>query len=286
VITVHSASIRRTTTLGAVALSTAVIELLQRPQVVGEVVAVHRAAVNLRLGTRSVTLAREGAGGLPDGILLTDAFDPRDLELHAGLLASADATSVRLADRLVIDLRGAVGWSPRPGVHTSARRDLADRSATLRAALESAGRSGFDGFPIPATTHLEGFRGAVIGGGPGALAAAGIPLIGLGAGLTPSGDDLLVGLSAAMTCLGDPRGQWLAGRWAAASAGRTTFVAESFHRHAARGEYAERLTRVVGAIIEEDGAGIDAALAFAAGFGATSGVDTLLGVAFGLEAAA
>lgn len=112
---------------------------------------------------------------------------------------------------------------------------------------------------------------------------AGMSLIGLGPGLTPSGDDLLVGLTAALTAMGDPGARRLAGAWATEAVTRTTEVAAAFHRCAATGEYSERLHLLLDAILVGPPEEIAGAVAVAADWGATSGIDTLAGVVLALR---
>jgi hypothetical protein len=121
-----------------------------------------------------------------------------------------------------------------------------------------------------------------------ALVEAAGTLMGLGEGLTPAGDDVLVGALAAVHAA-EPR--WAAG-WPARepatvaafdrlAATRTTTVAAAFLREAWRGQVSEPLQGVLGAADPE--AARAAALALAR-LGATSGRDTLRGIALALEA--
>lgn len=104
-------------------------------------------------------------------------------------------------------------------------------------------------------------------------------LLGRGPGLTPSGDDLLLGWLAmaahAHREWGLPDPSALAARLAARAPRRTTRVAAAMYAAAARGRYAP----AVGTVCSAGAAELPAALARLAAVGATSGLDTLAGVA-------
>ena len=125
-----------------------------------------------------------------------------------------------------------------------------------------------------------------LGGVPGlaARSAAAGPLddperlLGRGQGLTPSGDDVLIGFIAmcahAHREWGLPDPAPLAAALAARAPGRTTAVSAALLAEAARGRFAP----VVGAVCRASSAELPAALARLAAVGATSGLDTLVGV--------
>jgi hypothetical protein len=109
-------------------------------------------------------------------------------------------------------------------------------------------------------------------------------LRGLGPGLTPSGDDLLVGLSAALWKMTHPLAEFFACGCAAGARLATTHVAASYLSYAARGEFAESLHAVLDAIVGGDDRGVDDCVTQLTSWGATSGVDCLVGILFGLRA--
>jgi hypothetical protein len=110
-------------------------------------------------------------------------------------------------------------------------------------------------------------------------------LIGLGAGLTPSGDDVLVGIEAALHAVARPSAGFLALATDDVEE-RTTELAATLLRHAAAGEFAERLHTLLAALLGSDDETIPAAIDRAVAWGATSGTDSLLGVLTGLDVAA
>ena len=67
---------------------------------------------------------------------------------------------------------------------------------------------------------------------------------------------------------------------------RTTALAATLLRHAATGEYAERLHTLLAALLGSDDEAIPAAIDRAIAWGATSGTDCLLGVLIGLDVSA
>ena len=112
-------------------------------------------------------------------------------------------------------------------------------------------------------------------------------LIGLGDGLTPSGDDVLIGIEAALHALGSPAAGFLDEALADVDA-RTTTVSAAYLRHAAAGEFAERLHHLLAVLVSEEAreATLAGAIGEAVAWGATSGTDCLIGVLEGLDTAA
>jgi hypothetical protein len=121
-------------------------------------------------------------------------------------------------------------------------------------------------------------------GDRGAAAAVAARLIGLGPGLTPSGDDVLVGIEASLHALAHPSAGFLALALGDVD-GRTPALAATFLRHAAAGEFAERLHALMAALLGPDDERIAAAIERAVAWGATSGTDCLVGVLIGLDVA-
>ena len=273
----------------------------------GNVHSVFRAALNISWQDRLLTIAPASAGGLPNGIVAELGPDFRSLALHEGMRFHADAHELRVdAAALVINLDGAVRWSPRIGPPLGGSRVAAERwrQRSQRARVESArviartsgARGGLGPLllaaPVDADLDTADRAGPILArldtairdnDRSGATAAA-RSLIGLGPGLTPSGDDALVGIEAALWGLGAPVAAFLAGAVDDVEQ-RTTAVAATLLRHAAAGEFAERLHDLVGVLIGSDDAAIPAAIERAVGWGATSGADCLVGVLLGLDAA-
>lgn len=110
-------------------------------------------------------------------------------------------------------------------------------------------------------------------------------IIGFGPGLTPSGDDFLVGFCAVLAALNYPGAFSLASACAEKARGRTTVVAESFLRCAARGEFSERLHGLIDALLVGDSARAYRGVESALDWGASSGADSLFGVLMGFGTA-
>jgi hypothetical protein len=298
-------------------MSTAILPTLASPSFQGVVLAVYRTALSIAVtdsggpatddvfepangfdgldapgafdapGGRLLTIARWSAGGLPDGISVDNGFEPGRLELVAGMpVAPAGAACLSVADRLHIVLQGAAGWSPVMVQMHAASPGLRARATVLHDAVAALRRGSGAAFGTAQETTAVDALGPALRAGDTAAARLGCELIGLGRGLTPSGDDVLVGLSAALAATGVRWGRSLAGQWARHAAGRTTRVAEGYHRHAAAGEFAGRLHDLLFAVLVGPVEGIPAAVARVAALGATSGLDTLVGVDLGLNAAA
>ena len=271
-------------TLHASVVSTSLLRLVSAGAC-GRVVSVHRSALNAELGGELVTVAPAAAGGLPSGILVADGFEPAVLGVQVGAPVIAGPRALRIGRSVYVGLEAGRRWSPRIPVRAPVWSGLADRVSRLDDLARAAAAGGRDGFggvvAAAASPALAALRDAVDHVDLDAVAARGAALIGLGAGLTPAGADLLVGLAAALAGGGHAAAPRVAGDWAVWAVDRTTAVALGYHRHAARGAFAERLHRVVDAVLAGPAWAVDAAAQRAISAGATSGVDGLRGVVLG-----
>jgi hypothetical protein len=264
----------------------------------GVVVGVYGRAANLRFGDRLVTVAAETLGGLPSGLSVR-GFSGTGLGLRAGQRVDMGGGWLRVDDvGFALSADRAEIWSPRIAVVGVPGDRTARRSAVQTAAARLSGGGllpllsgvvasdpGTSASTLRVARPMVGRLGrAVAGGELGAAVDAGAGLIGLGQGLTPSGDDLLIGLTATLAALGDEAALPLARAWASVAPWRTGLVASELHRQAAAGAYSERLHDLTRAVLRGPTAGIPDALDRAAAWGATSGRDTILGVALGLAA--
>lgn len=119
---------------------------------------------------------------------------------------------------------------------------------------------------------------AIRSGDPDALVAAATGLLGLGEGLTPAGDDCLVGALAVLHAVGHPalvRVPAGSAAVARAAAERTTAIGREFVTHALAGRFSEPVLALLRA---RSARAATSAAARLAGFGATSGADTLAGL--------
>jgi Protein of unknown function (DUF2877) len=273
----------RPDTVSAVSVSARIAPLLDAPRTVsrGSVLSVHASVVNLLVDGRLLTVASEVVGNVPNGLLIAGRFDPGAIGLRPGMTVMVADGRLAIGGRLVIDCKSAPRWQPEL-VPVTVLPDLPARAALAGNGACPPGLSG-----IVAGAHaFAALVQASVGGSAVAIVAAGRPLVGLGAGLTPAGDDVLVGFTAGLTAIGDDRARDFATAWAQHAVGRTTLVAEAFHRHAAAGAYSERLHDVLRAILHGPPAAIPAATRAASAWGATSGADTLAGILVALRPAA
>ncbi|MGH2629129.1 MAG: DUF2877 domain-containing protein, partial [Actinomycetota bacterium] len=109
-------------------------------------------------------------------------------------------------------------------------------------------------------------------------------LVGVGPGLTPSGDDALAGAVLALRAAIGPDAEPLTRR--AADAGETGEISRSFLRWAARGQALASAHDLLLAAAGGDGQGTARAARRLGMVGETSGADFLLGLRWGVEAAA
>ena len=251
---------------------------------------VFRSAINVTTAGELVTIAPDEAGGLPNGILFAGAADFRALGIRVGMPVEIDGATMRMLDAgLVIRLADARPWSAR--MPAADGRRWPARSTTVHALAcrdahgtdAHAATVGLLAMPV-ARERLDEVSRAVVRADTRAAAAAARPLVGMGPGLTPSGDDALAGMEAALHALGHPAAGFLTAALDDV-AERTTAVSATLLRHAARGEFAERTHRLLAELLGSDDAALPGAVERAAAWGATSGMDGLVGVLAGLDAA-
>ena len=251
---------------------------------------VFRSAINVTTAGELVTIAPDEAGGLPNGILFAGAADFRARGIRAGMPVEIDGATMRMLDAgLVIRLADARPWSAR--MPAADGRRWPARSTTVHALAcrdahstdAHAATVGLLAMPV-ARERLDEVSRAVVRADTRAAAAAARPLVGMGPGLTPSGDDALAGMEAALHALGHPAAGFLTAALDDV-AERTTAVSATLLRHAARGEFAERTHRLLAELLGSDDAALPGAVERAAAWGATSGMDGLVGVLAGLDAA-
>lgn len=247
---------------------------------------VFRSALNIETAGGLLTLAPDAVGGLPNGILLDDTTPLPDLRrvgarpgalvsLEGGILAVSSAS-------FAVDVRPARPWSPRlPAFDAGA---WPSRSAgAWQFIRDRAVPGGIESLPT-ASAAVDALRAAIERQDRPAALASARRLIGLGPGLTPSGDDVLAGVEAGMHATGHPLAGFLADAVHDIDE-LTTAVSATLLRHAAAGEFAERISRVVGALLCGPELDLSTELDRALAWGATSGGDTLVGMFLGLDAA-
>ena len=285
----------------ATRISQAIERDLGAPGGDGTVQGIHRSAVNISWGDRLLTVAHESMGGLPNGILVDPPIALDQIGLVLGLRVQGDGTALRVPGAsTIVFFAGAASWSPAmpvlPGLTVAWRTERAERALNL--AADQAPQVGLGPLLAGIADHdesvgslgraaarsLAGVVEALREGSPERAISAAIPLIGLGPGATPSGDDLLVGLAAGLAVT-DHR---LAGAFAAGVAGEapglTTPVAESYLVHAGRLEFSERVHAAALAVLSSPEAELPSAVGAALAWGASSGVDLLVGLLVGIQA--
>lgn len=267
----------------------------------GTVEGVHRSAVNVRWHAGLMTVAHESMGGLPNGIAVDPPIALDQIGIVPGMRVTSDGATLRMPGAsIAVFLAGAASWSPTMplprGLTATTRIERAELALTLAAdqaprvglgplmAALADGRATVGSLGRAAARSLAEVVEALAQGRHEMAVSAAFPLIGLGPGATPSGDDLLVGLSAGLAVTEHP----LAGAFAAGvardAAGLTTSVAESYLLHAGRLEFSERIHAAALAILTGPEAELRGAVTAALAWGATSGVDLLVGLLAGIEA--
>ncbi len=229
----------------------------------GVVAHAYRGAVNLRMGGQLWSVVPEGVPDGPTTIRLPEREWPTAAGVAVGAPAVHRAGALAVGG-IVIDVRAAPVWSPRPFPRRPAPGALG-RAGRLAAAALAAGAAPW----IPAA--LEAGLADPPRGVP--------PLVGRGIGLTPAGDDALTGGLAAAAALGEPVPDLAAAVLAASCA--TTDLAASFLRQACAGDFHRPLHEAMAAVVADRGA--TAATARLLAVGATSGADAALGAATALS---
>jgi hypothetical protein len=266
-----------------VSVSTLLAPLFDAPlrNPTGAVLSVHRSALNVVIDGELIAIVSVRAGGLPNGILIAEPFDPRSLGIRPGMPVTIGNGRLEVGDgHLEAAARQANRW--RPHIRPLAVPPDLDLRAAIAGRVAAPRANGLAGI-VSAADSFATLTVAMASSSDAAIVRAGRALVGVGAGLTPAGDDVLVGLTAGLTALGDSRASAFASAWADHAIGRTTAVAESAHRHAALGAYSERIHDVLEAIVTGPLDVIPGTVAAAADWGATSGVDTLAGIVLALR---
>ena len=263
---------------------------------------IYRSVVNITTADGLLTVASPEGGGLPNGILADLGPDWRAIGVLPGMTVRASDAEIRVPDaKLEIQFDAAPRWSPRfgspaEGVDAATTRWRRRAAATRTIAQARAASGGLGallrpdlpqddlGIPEVAGPIVARLIVALEGGDRSGAADVAARLIGLGPGLTPSGDDVLVGIEAALHALAQPSAGFLALAIGDVEE-RTTTLAATLLRHAAAGEFAERLHTLLAALLGSNDEMIPAAIGRAAAWGATSGTDCLLGVLIGLDVA-
>jgi hypothetical protein len=266
---------------------------------------VYRSVVNIATTDGLLTVASPQGGGLPNGILADLGPDWRTIGLRPGMVVCASDADLRVPDAwLQVRFDTVPRWSPRFPSSADARdietatarwRRRAAVTRTIAQARGSAGGLGAllgagvandaGGTVAVARPIVAGLIDALEHGDRNAAALMAARLVGLGPGLTPSGDDVLVGIEASLHALAYASAGFLAPALGDVES-RTTELAATLLRHAAAGEFAERLHTMLSALLGSDDEAIPAAIDRALAWGATSGTDCLLGVMIGLDVAA
>lgn len=276
---------------------------------------IFKSVLNLETPNGLITISGPSVDPLPHGLCVSGELDFRSIGLQPGQLVILERHRIRIpGSSLEIDLRAAVGWSPRlPAIgrsvaHARWRSRAAEMRCLAAAAVQARPGAG-DGLGM----LIDLDRGAWLDRGPlmGAVAriaaprlaclaqavrtgdragagAAAVSLVGLGPGLTPSGDDALVGMAAAVTAMaasGSFDATFL-GPVADAAPARTTTVSATFLRHASEGQFAAGVHQLMGVLIGADTSDAQAIIVRCVAYGATSGADLLAGALIGLDALA
>lgn len=296
----------------AVDYSRPIQPLFEQPSRVGTIRSIFPRAMNIALDGSMLAVLSSELPRMPNSVRLPPLTTKELLRnLRPGLPVALGNGRLHIPSaHCSLYLPQALPWEPRPdlplyGWH---RETVAHYVRSLtRYLAEQAGRSGLSSLAGPlllgqsvqetplarmALPVLRLLVRAAWQQDSAGIKEAARGLAGLGPGLTPSGDDVLGGFAAVMALLslylsadGVSRAH-IAPAIATVVGPRTTALSAALLAHAARGEVAEHLGKLLLSLALPAGAteavlhAADAVLAF----GASSGADTLLGVVLGLRA--
>lgn len=258
---------------------------------------VFKRALNLWDGREFLTVLPISRGGGETYATLALAPGESFLDLGAtpGLEADVcDGALVRIGSEIVFDFGHAWTWRSRLAQVASADAKLdgkrleAFRRVLVCAPVGSLFLGALMGSSVPAAALLDDLRESVIHADMARLDTTLGSLVGLGPGLTPSGDDVLAGMSLARATFRRARG--VAGQadvlWEAgvrSKLGSTHELSAFFIEEALAGRSHEFVEDALGALFEGDPQETAIAARKLIGMGATSGVDTGVGVYLAVE---
>jgi Protein of unknown function (DUF2877) len=298
--------------LAASAIGDSAKELMARP-CHGRVLSVHKAATNVELSGRVISLVPDAADRGPVNINLSpqawSEFKSRQPE--EGEAAAAEGSRLDVGG-LEVSFESAVTYrsTPHPSERTISRTQLIANAETARGVVLSLGRlSGlgellalasispparrlerFNVFSSAALDRLSKLEQAIGDRDPAGTEVAFRGLIGLGPGLTPSSDDTLAGMCIALWHSPDlGLARLISDRASAAverSLGRTTKLSTEYLRQAVSGRGSESVVRLCMAVSSGGTEDVAREAARTVRIGETSGTDTALGVVLGAKLSA
>lgn len=254
----------------------------------------------LHIGERArQALARSGGEAVPlagfaDGPYFDAGGDmiwvgARLPAMHPRAVVTAEAQPRGVALRLVEI--PAHGWTPQPAqldAVAAARMLELTRSLIAGDAPRGFGpllAGGTPAFPLDlAAVRVQALACAYRADAPDAVLAASIPLLGLGAGLTPSGDDLAGAALFGRRLVAPRRSAWaqISERLAREVEGRSHAVSAALFGDLARGESFAPLHAIVDALALDDHAAALTAARELAAIGHSSGWDMFTGLVIGV----
>ncbi len=278
----------------------------------GSVHSVFQRAVNIALDDTLLSLLSSELPRMPNSARLPPIVAEELLHgLRPGMQVWIGSASLRIPARdFSLHLPQTPPWEPRPEIaaHSWGRETVIHHARLLAHYLAAQSQRGglapltgplLLGQPAPETPlarmALPALRMLALASwrrDSAGVAEATCGLAGLGPGLTPSGDDALAGFAAVMALLSPYLSTDAAARddiaaiIARVARPRTTALSAVLLAHAARGEVAEHLGKLLLtlALPAEASEAVLHAANYVLSFGASSGGDTLLGMLLGLRA--
>jgi len=248
-------------------------------------------AVNLVVGEDIVALVTPSLGNGPFHLIVDPLPPPLIGDLHRVRLEAGclhiGSWALDLAPSFTV-------WDPRPRwdllrPRKSSRRHLLSANRAIGRPQWAAGSASQHSTQRRLAHHSRELSEDILSQDLAAVRAAASALSGLGPGLTPAGDDFLAGLMLALWAGDHPMRESLCHAIWSGTCERTTKLAGAYLAAAAQGGCDEKwhdLLRALATPTAQARAAVRRAAGRIRDFGATSGTDTLMGFAMGLDACA
>ncbi|MFN4133564.1 MAG: DUF2877 domain-containing protein [Candidatus Hadarchaeales archaeon] len=276
----------------------------------GEVHSVFEKAFNILMNGRLIGVGRKDVSPGPFNMIvdLPPNKNMRELKIERGIPVAVKNGKVMIGDFITIRISDASIWKPKTKTRAKSVEEIKRNWRVGKETAISAGTMKGFGMLIPLiekilsnedVPQLEGAEKAaykyltflvdlVLRRKTTELEEPARGLIGLGAGLTPSGDDVLSGFMAALWWLCSSLGVGVEdvkkiNDAITAQARQTTLLSRQILDHASKGEVAERVEKLLEALLAGGAEDVERHVNDVIKIGETSGTDMLLGILLGVK---
>lgn len=235
---------------------------------------------NLSLEADDRFLIRSGRIEIGGGKFVVIANSAKKWDTHLQFPGCPSLEELEPSFRVVIEIAGS--------------KKSADGLSEFFGKIDELFGMGAEAAHLPLYKKVFDFARSLAAREPEKVKAAAEPLIGLGMGLTPSCDDMLVGSCAFLHALSFSDSHRKSSltllsaldKAIGRQSEKTTPISRHFLKAAVRGRFIERVKDLLYAIFSGDGKRLEGAMERVLGYGATSGIDLIFGIALGFRAMA